>query len=72
MKRYCYFDGKIMDLNKARVHPYDIGVLRGYGVFDVMRTVNGKPFLIDKHWKRFQNSAKHLKLTIPLNFQEYT
>lgn len=71
MKRYCYFNGKITELNKVKISPYDIGVLRGYGVFDVMRTVNGKPFLIDKHWARFQNSAKYLKLSVPLNFEEY-
>lgn len=71
MKRYCYFNGKIKELKDVKISPYDIGVLRGYGVFDVMRTTNGKPFLIDKHWKRFENSAKELCLEIPINREQY-
>jgi len=71
MKRYCYFNGKIKELKNVKISPYDIGILRGYGVFDVMRTVNGKPFLIDKHWKRFENSAKELCLKIPIKRDQY-
>lgn len=71
MKRYCYFNGKTMELEKIKISPCDIGMLRGYGVFDVMRPINGKPFLVDKHWKRFVNSAKELKLEIPVNFEQY-
>jgi branched-subunit amino acid aminotransferase/4-amino-4-deoxychorismate lyase len=71
MKRYGYLNGQIKELEKMRIDPYDIGVLRGYGVFDVMRTTKGKPFLIDRHWKRFENSAKELHLEIPINFEQY-
>lgn len=71
MKTYCYFNGKIVALNKVGINPYDIGVLRGYGVFDVMCTENGKPFLLDSHWKRFQNSAKELNLKIPIAKNKY-
>jgi len=71
MKTQCYFNGKIIALDKARINPYDIGMLRGYGVFDVMRAKNGKPFLLGQHWKRFQNSAKELNLKIPIAKNEY-
>ncbi|MFA6973468.1 MAG: aminotransferase class IV [Parcubacteria group bacterium] len=67
MKNYCYFNGKITTLDKVKISPYDIGLLRGYGVFDVMCTANGKPFLFDAHWKRFQNSAMELNLKVPIN-----
>ncbi len=71
MKKYCYFNGKIVALNKVGINPYDIGLLRGYGVFDVMCTENKKPFLLDLHWKRLQNSARELNLKIPIAKNEY-
>lgn len=58
-------------MDKIKINPYDLGVLRGYGVFDVMRDVNGKPFLFNEHWKRFVNSAKELNLKIPINKKKY-
>lgn len=71
MSNNCYFNGKIIPLLKAKIDPYDLGILRGYGVFDVMCTQNGKPFLLDEHWKRFQNSAKKVGLKIPVGKEKY-
>lgn len=68
---YCYFDGKITKVHKIKISPYDIGILRGYGVFDVMCTQSKKPFLIKEHWERLNNSAETLGLTIPVNFNDY-
>jgi D-amino acid aminotransferase len=71
MPKYCYFNGKIVPFNKVQISPYDLGILRGYGVFDVMTTSNGKPFLLDEHWKRFLNSAKKVGLKIPISKEKY-
>ena len=71
MKKYCYFNGKITTIDKIKISPYDIGLLRGYGVFDVMKTVGENPFLLGGHWKRFQNSAKELGLKIPISKKKY-
>lgn len=60
-----------MQLDKVKINPYDIGFLRGYGVFDVMCTQNKKPFLLNEHWERFQNSAKELNLKIPVTKNKY-
>lgn len=68
---YGYFNGAIIPVTEMQISPLDLGVLRGYGVFDVMRTEHGKPFLLDRHWARFENSAKMLGLTIPVSKQEY-
>lgn len=70
-KRYCYFNGKITALDKIKISPYDLGILRGYGVFDAMCTKNGKPFLLNDHWKRLQNSARELNLKIPVSRKEF-
>ncbi len=70
MKKYCFLNGKIIEENKAGLDLDDIGILRAYAVFDYLRTYNGKPFLFNEHWKRFQNSAKMLNLKIPISRQE--
>ena len=58
-------------MDQAKINPYDIGLLRGYAVFDVMCTQKGKPFLIEAHWKRFLNSAKELNLKVPISKKVY-
>jgi branched-chain amino acid aminotransferase len=69
--RYAYWQGNIVPVESVHIHPQDLGVLRGYGVFDVMRTENGKPFLWERHWARFQRSAELLGLRIPVTSEEY-
>ena len=70
MKKYCYLNGKIVETAKASVAINDLSVLRGYGVFDFLKTVNGKLFLWKEHWRRFQNSAKSLGLKVPVGEAE--
>lgn len=67
---YCYFNGKILPIDKVRISPQDLGILRGYGVFEFLRTYNGKPFLLDQHLQRFFGSAKSLSLKIKLTKSE--
>ncbi len=67
MKQYCYANGKIVALAKAGVPVNDIGLLRGYGVFDFFRTYNGKPFHFKEHFARFKRSAKTIGLTVPIS-----
>jgi branched-chain amino acid aminotransferase len=71
MKQPAYFNGKIMPVGKIKLSPYDLGVLRGYGVFDVMCTKNGKPLHLPDHWKRLVNSARELQLKIPVSRKEF-
>ena len=65
MYKFCFFNGKIHPANNPRIDLNDLGVIRGYGIFDYLRTYNGKPFLLDKYIARFQNSAKQMQLPLP-------
>lgn len=67
----AYLNGKILPIHKLKISPYDLGLLRAYAVFDVMRTYNGKPFLIEEHWKRLCNSAKEVGLSMPIKEDEF-
>ena len=71
MPNHCYFNGKITTLDKVKIHPYDIGLLRGYAVFDVMCTQNQKPFYLEEHWQRFKNSARELGIEMKMGNSEY-
>lgn len=71
MTKKCYFDGKICDFEQIKLSPYDIGILRGYGAFDVMCTANGKPFLFDEHFARLKKFAKELHLQLPFSKTEF-
>lgn len=65
MIKYCYFNGKFIAENKARLGLYDLGLLRGYGVFDFMRSYQGRVILLDEHLKRLAKSAKLAGLKVP-------
>ena len=67
---FCYFNCKIVPANSALFYPDDLGILRGYGVFDVMKTVNGKIFLFDEHFKRLSDSADYLGARLPMGKKE--
>ncbi len=67
----AYWNNKYLPAEEITLSPFDLGILRGYGVFDVMRTENGKPYGIKKHWTRFVNSAAMLGLTIPVTESEF-
>jgi branched-chain amino acid aminotransferase len=53
-----YLNGKFLNEKEAKISIYDLGLLRGYAVFDFLRTYNQKPFYLDEHLKRLLNSAR--------------
>lgn len=70
MPFHLYFNGEISPLDSTIFKSNDLAILRGYGMFDYFRTYNGVPFRWDDYWQRFENSAKLLKLPLPLNQEE--
>lgn len=60
-----YLNGRIVSADEATISPFDIGLLRGYAVFDLLRTVGDEPFLLAEHLMRFRASAEHLGLNVP-------
>src|SRR3972149_665421 len=70
MNYYCYANGKILRKNEIKVGITDLVMLRGYGAFDYMRTYFGVPFRINDYLTRFEQSAKGMKLKLPLKRKE--
>ena len=67
MNYWCYANGKTLCKKDIKVGITDLVMLRGYGAFDFMRTYYGVPFRINDYMNRFENSARGMKLKIPLS-----
>lgn len=59
-----YVDGSFVDDEAASIPAKDITVLRGYGVFDFLITYNRRPFHVEEHVKRLENSAAAIGLKL--------
>jgi len=65
-----YISGKFFDKENAKVCVFDHGFLFGDGVFEGMRSYNGKVFRLREHMIRLWNSAKALMIEIPMSIEE--
>jgi branched-chain amino acid aminotransferase len=61
-----YINGKFYDKADARISVYDHGLLYGDGVFEGIRIYAGKAFKLKEHVARLYESARAIKLEIPL------
>jgi branched-chain amino acid aminotransferase len=67
-----WLDGKLVDEENAKITVFDHGLLYGDGVFEGIRIYNGRIFELDAHIQRLYESAKAIRLTIPLDPEELT
>jgi branched-chain amino acid aminotransferase len=59
-------NGRIVDGREATIPVFDHGFLYGEGVYETLRTYNGRPFLFDRHMRRLRKSAEMIRLDPPL------
>jgi branched-chain amino acid aminotransferase len=55
-------DGRTMPADEATIPATDEGLLRGDGVFEVIRVYDGRPFAVVDHLDRLERSAANLRL----------
>jgi len=65
-----YIDGSFVPADQAVIPVDDLAVLRGFGVFDLVRTYNGKPFFLKEHLERLHHSAAEIGLHVPWSHSE--
>jgi branched-chain amino acid aminotransferase len=59
-------DGEIMPATEATIPVTDEGLIRGDGVFEVIRVYDGTPYAFDAHLARMERSAGNLRLPVDL------
>ncbi|MGH2858244.1 MAG: aminotransferase class IV [Solirubrobacteraceae bacterium] len=59
-------DGQIMAAAEATIPATDEGLIRGDGVFEVVRVYDGRPYAFDEHLARLQRSAANIRLPLDL------
>ena len=60
----CYLNGSWLPMSKASVPVSDLGLQRGYGLFDFIRATAYVPLFLEDHIDRFFNSADIMRLPI--------
>jgi branched-chain amino acid aminotransferase len=61
---------KLVDESEAKVSVFDHGLLYGDGVFEGIRVYEGNIFEFEAHLRRLYESAKAIRLTIPMEKQQ--
>jgi branched-chain amino acid aminotransferase len=65
-----WLNDRLVDENQAVVSVFDHGLLYGDGVFEGIRIYSGKVFELAAHLKRLYESAKVIRLTIPMELPQ--
>ena len=63
-------NGSISGERDAAISVFDHGFLYGEGVYETLRTYNGRPFLYDRHMRRLRRSAEMIVLNVPFSDDE--
>lgn len=64
MIQYYSINGELTPKSDANIHVHDLGLLRGYSIFDFFKFLNFKPRFIEDHLNRFYTSAALMDLTV--------
>ena len=62
---WWYIGGQWVHPDEATISINDMAVLRGYSVFESLRTYNFRPFHLDEHLERLYRSAIMIDMEIP-------
>jgi branched-chain amino acid aminotransferase len=60
-----YVNGDFTPASQAAIGLNDLGLVRGYGVFEVLRTYGERPFGLRAHLDRLAYSAAQIELALP-------
>ena len=67
MSLKIWLEDKLVDQQQAKISVFDHGLLYGDGVFEGIRVYGGKIFKLAEHLKRLYESAKVIRLVIPMD-----
>lgn len=62
-----WLDNKLVDETDAKISVFDHGLLYGDGVFEGIRVYSSRVFELEAHIKRLYESAKAIRLVVPMS-----
>jgi branched-chain amino acid aminotransferase len=65
-------NGRLSAGHEAVISVFDHGFLYGEGIYETLRTYNGRLFLFDRHLRRMRNSARLIELALPFTDDDLT
>lgn len=70
MEQTYYVDGRFVAASEAVIPVDDLAIMRGFGVFDLLRTLNGQPLFLKEHIRRLEDSARRIGIQLPWSGRE--
>ena len=71
MYNYHFLNGEYVSLDDAQLSVGDLGIVRGYAIFDYFQVVDQVPLHMDEHIRRFMNSAESLRLNLNFSLNQF-
>ena len=65
-----YLKGKFVPVSECTLPVYDLGIVLGAAVTDLLRTFNQKPYRLDDHVLRLYRSCKYARIEPPVSLDE--
>lgn len=62
----AYLNGEIVPISKASLHVFDMGVVGGVTVTEMIRTFRHEPFRLEQHLDRLEESLQLTGISLPL------
>ena len=66
-----YLNGQFLPIGEAKISPLDRGFLFGDGAYEVIPVYSRRPFRIDEHLKRLQQTLDGIRLPNPHTLEEW-
>ena len=63
-------NGRLGGEHDLMLSPLDLGFVFGASVYETIRTYNGRPFMLDRHLKRLQESAASVHIPLDVTNEE--
>jgi len=70
-KRVVYLNGRLVPQKDATIHVHDRGFIYADGVFDTLRTFEGKLFRLEEHIDRLLDSLSYVRIDAGLTRQQW-
>jgi len=67
---FCFAEGSFRQPEEVRMPVSDLALQRGVGVFETIRTYNGRPMALSAHLKRLAGSAAMSRISLPMPISE--